>query len=87
MYIIVYNNRIGDVPMTMQGYLNRFNQDLFLSVKNEYEQTYHLPISSQLNDQVKQAGNRYYLNFSAYLILDTNNQVVDYAFVDFHDLM
>ncbi len=87
MYTITYNNKIGDVPLTMQGYLDKFVPEIFLTTKNEYEQAYHLPISSALSEQLAQADNRYYLNFSAYLVLDANQKVVDYAFTDFYDLM
>lgn len=87
MYKITYDNRIGAVPMTMQGYLNRFEHNIFLDVKNEYENTYGLPISTHLLENVKVSTNKYYLNFSAYLILDEKDNVVDFAFVEFNDLM
>lgn len=87
MYKITYDNQIGVVPMTMQGYLNRFEYNIFLEVKNEYENTYGLPISTHLPENIQVSTNKYYLNFSAYLILDEQNNVVDFAFVEFNDLM
>lgn len=87
MYKIIYDNRLGQVPMTMQGYLNRFEKELFLTVKNEYENTYGLSISTHLPEDIHLSTNKYYLNFSAYLVLDEQNNVVDFAFTEFNDLM
>ncbi len=82
----------GNYPTTMQAYFDRFDNAMYEECKSDY-----LKLSSNIIDngklekitshELNEKDFKFYLNFSAYIILDKKNQVFDFAFTEFHDLV
>ncbi len=75
---------VGDYPTTMQGYLNKYNEVAFKEVFDGYKNRFNLTKSF---DYKEDKNDKFYLNFSAYVILNESSQIVDFAFEEFHDFV
>ncbi|MDE6472912.1 MAG: hypothetical protein K2K73_00660 [Ureaplasma sp.] len=85
---MIIRYKSGNYPTTMQMYYDKFDENLYKGLHEEYIEKFKL---SKLFNKFKYKYNenhKFYVNMSAYLILDPQtNNVVAFAFSELHDLL
>lgn len=74
----------GPYPTTLQMYFDKYDENVYLDTYNTFKEKYG--VEKNFNYKYNE-NHKFYLNFSAFVILDENNKIVELAFDRFGDFV